>query len=275
MSPTYPTKVIYMLRNTALVFSFVTAIACGDSLASDEVSPSSEAKVPVAAAAAAVVAPAKTVTAPVAGAVSGVIKFKGEMPEAEAVDISSDPVCEGLHADGFAMATVRGEDGGLADVFIELTGVPDERYKAPDEAVVLDQVGCTYVPHVFGVMKKQDIKILNSDDTLHNIHPTPKVNREFNVGMPTQGMEITKSFKKAEEAVPFKCDVHVWMKAYCFVMEHPYFAVTDASGKFSLPTADLPDGEYGVKTWHETLGTKEGTVTVADGEATYDFTYER
>lgn len=265
-----------MLRNTALVLSFVTAIACGDSLASDEVSPSSEAKVPVAAAA--VAAPVASTTTPVAtavaGAVSGAIKFKGEMPAAEAVDISSDPVCEGLHADGFAMTSVRGENGGLADVFIELTGVPDERYKAPDEAVLLDQVGCTYVPHVFGVMKKQDIKILNSDDTLHNIHPTPKVNREFNVGMPTKGMEITKSFKKPEEALLFKCDVHVWMKAYCFVMEHPYFAVTDASGKFSIRTADLPDGEYGVKTWHETLGAKEGKVTVADGKATYDLTYE-
>lgn len=267
-----------MLRTSALVLSFVTALACGDSLASSKVSPTSKAKEPAAAPAAKVTtaktAPAKK-SAPAEGVVSGAIKFKGEMPAPEAVDISSDPVCEGLHADGFAMTTIRGENGGLADVFVELTGVPDERYKAPEEAVVLDQIGCTYVPHVFGVMKKQDIKILNSDDTLHNIHPTPKVNREFNVGMPTKGMEITKSFKKAEAAVHFKCDVHVWMTAYCFVMEHPYFAVTDASGKFSIPTTDLPDGEYGVKLWHETLGEKEGKVTVADGAATYDFTFER
>ena len=195
---------------------------------------------------------------------------------ATAVDISSDPVCDGLHADGLKVSTVRGNNGGLADVFVELTGVPDERRKAPKDPVVLDQVGCTYEPHVFGMMKKQDITIINSDDTLHNIHPTPKVNREFNVGMPTKGMEITKTFKKAEEALLFKCDVHTWMKAYCFVMEHPYYAVTDASGKFSIDTTDLPDGEYGVKTWHEheTLGTKEGKVTVADGKATYDFTYE-
>ena len=262
-----------MFRKFALAVSSVTFLACGDSLASDT------APVVEPAAAKAVVstvepaAPAAPV-ARVEGAVSGMIKFKGDMPDAPAVDISSDPVCDGLHPGGFAMATVRGEGGGLADVFVELTGVPDERYKAPKEPVVLDQVGCTYIPHVFGVMKKQDIEILNSDDTLHNIHPTPSVNREFNVGMPTKGMKITKSFKKAEGAFPVKCDVHPWMKAWCIVMEHPYFAVTGADGNFRIDTSDLPDGEYGVKMWHETLGTKEGKVTVASGAATYEFTFE-
>ncbi len=264
-----------MLRNTALAFSFLTAIACGDSLASDDVSATSETV--VAAASPAIVATAplnEPELAAAAGAVTGTIKLKGEIPAPEAVDVSSDPVCEGLSEGGFHMATVRGENGGLADVFVQLTGVPDERYKAPKDPVTLDQVGCEYKPHVFGMVKKQDIKIINSDDTLHNIHPTPSKNREFNVGMPNQGMTIEKTFKKAEEAVLFKCDVHTWMKAFCFVMEHPYFGVSDASGKFSIDTSDLPDGEYGVKLWHESLGEKEGKVSVADGKATYDFTYE-
>jgi len=261
-----------MLRNSALVLSFVTAIACGDSLASDDVA---VAETKVAAAAPAVVAPAKTpAAAPTAGAVSGTIKAKGDMPAPEQVDISSDPVCAGLHEGGLSHATVRGENGGLADVFVQLTGVPDEKYDTPETPVELDQHGCEYIPHIFGVMKKQDIKIINSDDTLHNIHPTPTVNREFNVGMPNKGMEITKSFKKAEDAVVFKCDVHTWMKAYCFVMDHPFFATTDASGAFHIDTTGLPDGEYGVKMWHESLGTKEGKVKVEGGAATYDMTWE-
>ena len=262
-----------MLRNTTLAFSFVTALACGDSFAAEGPLSSSESDAPAVAVAAAMVAGAAE-SAPTAGAVTGVIKLKGEIPAAVIVDVASDPVCAGLHADGIEMPTVRGASGGLADVFVQMTGVPDERYKAPEEAVILDQVGCTYEPHVFGMMKKQDLLIRNSDDTLHNIHPTPKVNREFNVGMPTKGMEITKTFKKPEEAIVFKCDVHVWMKAFCFVMEHPYFAVTDESGNFSISTADLPDGEYGVTTWHETLGSKEGKVTVTDGKGTFDVTYE-
>jgi len=252
---------MHALRNSALIVSFVTALS-GHALASDDAPISSETVAVVAAPAA-------------EDGVAGMIKLKGDAPAPEKVDISSDPVCDGLHPDGFKPAVIRGSGGGLADVFVQLTdGVPDERRKAPKEPVVLDQVGCTYIPHVFGMMKKQDLKILNSDDTLHNIHPSPKVNREFNVGMPNKGMEITQTFKKAEDAVVIKCDVHPWMTAYAFVLEHPYYGVTDEKGKFHIDTTDLEDGEYGVKLWHESLGTKEGKLTLAEGKASYEFTFE-
>ena len=139
----------------------------------------------------------------------------------------------------------------------------------------LDQRGCKYYPHVFGVMKKQDIEILNSDATLHNIHAVPKKNKEFNRGMPTKGMKIEAKFKKAEEAIVIKCDVHPWMKCYAFCMEHPYYATTDENGAFTLNAKDLPDGEYGVKLWHETLGEAKGTVTVSGGAATFDHTWAK
>lgn len=204
-----------------------------------------------------------------AGAVKGKVKFSGEAPAPKKVDMASDPFCEGAHEGGFSRSRVTGTDGGLLDVFVELTGVPDERYKV-EEPVVLDQVGCTYKPHVFGVVKKQPIKIINSDDTLHNIHAVPRSNKEFNVGMPNKGMEIEKEFKKAEPAIHIKCDVHPWMAAICFSMEHPYFAVTAADGTFSIDTTDLPDGDYGVKIWHEVLGEAEGKVTVKDGAGTVE-----
>jgi len=263
-----------MIRQSVLAISFATILACSESSAADTTAVAAPAAPKAAAmetpaAAAAVAKPA------VAGRVSGTIKFTGEAPAAEALDIASDPVCTGLHPSGLSRQLIHGEGGGLADVFVQLTGVPDGKYEAPSTPVVLDQVGCTYVPHVFGVMEKQDIKIVNSDDTLHNIHPTPAVNREFNVGMPTKGMEITKSFKKAEDAFPIKCDVHTWMKAWCVVMEHPYFAVSDAHGAFAIDTANLPDGEYGVKAWHESLGVKEGKVKVEGGAATFDLTFAK
>ena len=213
-------------------------------------------------------------------AVSGSIKFSGAAPEAAAVDLSPDPYCAEHHTDDTSAfvdpTAVRvGDDGGLADAFVQLTtGVPDEKYDAPEEPVVLDQVGCTYVPHVFGVMKKQDIEIRNSDATLHNVHPTPERNKEFNLAMPNKGDVRTKSFRKAEEAVQFKCDVHPWMTAYCFVMEHPYFATTDAEGNFSLPTEGLEDGDYGIKVWHSVLGTVEGKITIKDGAATLEMSFD-
>lgn len=263
------------LRNTALAVSFITAVACGESLASSSapvVEPAPVAVDEPASDPAVEPAPAAPKATPnPAGGVSGTVKFTGSAPAPERVEMDSDPNCVGMHPDGLKRSTVKvNAGGGLADVFVQLTGVPDERYKAPDEPVTLDQRGCTYEPHVFGIIKKQDIEIINSDATLHNIHAVPKSNKEFNVGMPNQGMRITKTFKKDEEAILIKCDVHTWMKSYCFSMEHPYFAVTNAEGKFRIDTSDLPDGEYGVKMWHESLGESTGKVTVKDGAATFD-----
>lgn len=222
-----------------------------------------------------VTTPADPTAEPVAvAAVTGKITFKGEDDDPKRLDLSSDPVCVDSHPDGlFDRTLVVSEDGGLADVFIQLTDVPDEKYRAPKEPVVLDQNGCRYYPFVFGVMERQEIEILNSDDTLHNVHAVPQKNKEFNNGMPTKGQRITKRFKRPEEAILIKCDVHPWMKAYCFVLEHPYYTTTDAEGAFQLPVDDLPDGEYGVKLWHPKLGEAEGKVTVKGGAGTFEHAY--
>ena len=221
---------------------------------------------------------AKAPAAPaMAGAIKGTIKFEGEAPAKPKVDLSPDPVCKELHgADGMAapVGIVVGAGGGLKDVFVQLTGVPESKREAPTEPVILDQKGCTYTPHVFGVMKKQPIKILNSDATLHNIHAQPKSNKEFNLAMPNKGEEREQEFKKAEDAIHIKCDVHPWMAAYCFVLEHPYFAVSGDDGSYSIKS-DLPDGEYGVKAWHETLGEQTGKVTVKGGSGTFDLTFKK
>jgi hypothetical protein len=64
--------------------------------------------------------------------------------------------------------------------------------------------------------------------------------------------------------VPFKCDVHGWMNAYVGVLTHPYYAVTDAGGTFTLK--GLPPGTYTIEAWHEKLGTMTQTVTVGAKE---------
>ena len=42
------------------------------------------------------------------------------------------------------------------------------------------------------------------------------------------------------------------MRAYVAVFDHPYFALTDAEGKFSL--SEVPPGVYVLEAWHERLG---------------------
>ena len=84
----------------------------------------------------------------------------------------------------------------------------------------------------------------------------------------------TRVFDNAEIPMKIKCDVHAWMKSHCFVMEHPFFGVTDLEGRYSIP--DLPPGTYTLRAWHERLGELDQEVTVtADGATPADFTYRR
>ena len=70
--------------------------------------------------------------------------------------------------------------------------------------------------------------------------------------------------------VPVKCNVHAWMNAYVGVLEHPFFAVTDGTGRFSI--AQLPAGTYTIEIWHERFGTQTQQVTVA-AKDTKDLTF--
>jgi hypothetical protein len=141
---------------------------------------------------------------------------------------------------------------------------------------VLDQKGCIYKPHVLGMVAGQELLIKNSDATLHNIHSMPKVNKEFNFAMPKVVKEKKSTFKKSEPA-PFyiKCDVHPWMKSWVLVSDHPYYAVTDAKGNFSID--GIPAGTYDIVCWQEKFKKNPltGTVTIGSGESTKDFTFKR
>ena len=179
--------------------------------------------------------------------------------------MNADPVCVKEGKGTTTEFVVAGADGGLQNVFVYVKdGLGGRTFQAPQQAVVLDQKGCHYRPHVFGVQVGQPLQIVNSDPTLHNIHAIPKANQEFNTGQPIQGMKFDHTFTAKEVMVPFKCDVHGWMNAYAGVLDHPFFATTDTSGKFELK--GLPPGDYTIEAWHEKLGTQEQKITVGAKE---------
>ena len=204
----------------------------------------------------------KRVDASTAGTIAGRVTFQGQAPAPAALKIDADPACT---ANGNTLtdeSLVVDGSGGLKNAFVYVKdGLADYAFDAPAAPVVLDQKGCKYEPHVFGVRVGQPIEILNSDATLHNVHAMPQRNGEFNQGMPLQGMKLKETFTAPEIGVPFKCDVHGWMASYAGIVAHPYFAVTDAAGRFSLP--NLPPGTYTLEVWHEKLGTRTQQITIA------------
>ena len=209
-----------------------------------------------------------------ATAVAGTVKLDGTPPVMQAIANINDVKCHAAHGDDpiTSERVLCGKDGGLQNVFITITNPPAGDYPAPEAPVILDQVGCMYTPHVVGVQVNQTLEVRNSDPTMHNVHRIARANGQAN-RMQIQGSKpLNQIFTKSEDRMRFKCDVHPWMNAFVFVIEHPFFAVTDANGAFSI--AGLPAGEYDVKAWHEHYKEQMGKVTVdANGAGTVSFTY--
>ena len=207
-----------------------------------------------------------------AGNLSGMVMVDGELPAAEEIMMNSDPVCAKA-ATNTMSSTFVGMNGHLGNVFVYVKeGLEGQSFPAASGTVTIDQQGCRYTPHVFGIRAGQTLVISNGDPTLHNIHATPTANDEFNMGQPIQGMTFERTFDNPEIMVPFKCDVHGWMNAYVGVVDHPYFATTAEDGMFDIST--LPPGDYVIEAWHEQLGTQTQNVTVATGQtAEVSFTF--
>jgi Carboxypeptidase regulatory-like domain len=203
----------------------------------------------------------------------GKISFAGTAPEAEKIKVSADPYCQKEHKDGLERKVVDVKDGGVKDVFVYVKSGITGTYPPPTDAVELDQTGCMYKPHIIALQVGQPLKIKNDDETLHNIHPRPAINSEFNIGQPRKGMESTRTFDKKEVMIPVGCDVHPWMRSYIAVLDHPFFAVTDEDGKYEIK--GLPPGDYEVEAVHEKLKSQTGKISVKDGEkATLDLSYK-
>jgi plastocyanin len=209
-----------------------------------------------------------------AGKITGKVTLEGTPPKQEAIQMAADPNCARLHTTPVTTEfVVVGDGGALANGFVYVKSGLSGKFEPPAEAVVLDQQGCTYHPHVFGIQAGQPLEILNSDETLHNIHAMPKKNKEFNIGQPVKGLKTQRTFEVEEVMVPFKCDVHKWMNSYAGVLSHPFFAVSGTDGTFTIE--GVPPGSYVVEVWHEQLGTKEMNVTVAEkatAEANFSYT---
>jgi len=240
--------------------TLVAACGGGTNQSQNSVPASSGAAAPAAAPAAPV-----TVDAANAGTVTGKVTFAGTPPAPTPIKSSSDPYCQKANP-GLATETeVVGKDGAVENVFVYVKdGLGNQTFPAPSEPVTLDQKGCHYTPHVMGIQVGQPLQIVNSDDTLHNVHGLPRANKEFNQGQPIQGMKMTHTFSTKEVMIPFKCDVHGWMNAWIGVLDHPFYAVTTADGTFSLK--GLPPGTYTIEAWHEKLGTQTQTITVGAKE---------
>ncbi len=201
------------------------------------------------------------------GTITGQVRLAGPAPQRPPLKVDKDvALCGATQPD---LTYVVGPDGALANAVVAIDDIARGKPVGKPEAF-LDQKGCRFSPRVLAVPKGTRLEIRSSDPTLHNTHVQRAGKTVFNVALPLQDMKVTKKLKEAG-VHEIGCDVHSFMKAWAFVSEHPYVAVTDEKGRFQL--GDVPPGTYRLRVWHEAAGEKQvADVTVpAGGTAKVDF----
>jgi hypothetical protein len=143
---------------------------------------------------------------------------------------------------------ILGPQGGVANAVVYLKDIKaGKALDLPEQRRHLDQKRCRYVPHILLVPQNGTIDMMSSDATLHTIHMDGAAT--FNLPFPFPG-KVSSRTVQTEGLVNVRCNGgHVWMNAEMFVVPHPYYAVTDESGRFELNR--VPPGTYEIVAWHE------------------------
>jgi plastocyanin len=198
------------------------------------------------------------------GTIAGKASYTGTAPKPRAIDMSDDPNCvqhKGSKASDESVVT--GGDHGLGNVVVYVSvGAPEEG-QIPGPAVTFEQKGCRYVPHVVVLHTGQEVTVVNHDQTLHNVHPAARANRQWNKSQPQGAPPIAEKFDNPE-FIAVKCNVHPWMRGYFAVIKTSHYDLTSKDGEFRLP--DLLPGKYTITAWHEDYGTQAVDVTISANE---------
>lgn len=158
---------------------------------------------------------------------------------------------------------------GLANVFVYLKDSPPrihpDRIAPPKEPAVLMVQNCRFFPHALVMRAGQTLDMrAQQGEIAHTTHFTMLAN--FHPLALLQDTNRWTPSKPESLPVPVRCDIHPWMRTNVLIKDHPYTAVTDATGRFEIK--DLPTGEQTFRVWHERPGyvVREWKVTIAAGK---------
>lgn len=207
---------------------------------------------------------------------SGRVIYRGTPPARRPINMSKDAKCIELHGDKPVLDEdlIVSSGGGLKNAFVRVVRAPKMDYPMPEKPAMLDQKDCMFRPRVQGVRVGQKLLVGNGDPVTHNVRSFPTLNPAFNFGQPPDTDPRERVFERAEREIEVQCDFHLWMHAYIFVMDHPFFSVSEEDGAYAIN--GLPPGNYTLETWHEKFGRQRKTVDVgSDDVVDVNFTFPR
>ena len=128
-----------------------------------------------------------------------------------------------------------------------------------------------------GYENSEDILIQNTDPIRHEIATyelgVSLANQITNKPVDSMTSQVRSAYvRKDVDQFVMKCNLHPFLQTRAFMVDNPYYTVTDKDGHFSIE--DIPPGTYDVVAWHPFIPTRKGTVKIdAEGEATINFEF--
>lgn len=196
-----------------------------------------------------------------AGTITGEVKFVDSPPKLLSTKVTKDQdYCgETLPNETYLIDA----NGGLKNVVLFIESPPSGKPVDPQKENLLYNDGCRYAPRVLALQKGERLRVRSHDPKLHIPHGYLGERTVFNLSLPFKNTTIDATAKIREVGImKVVCDTHAWMLGFVHVFDHPFFAVTNEQGVFSI--SDLPSGSYVLKAWHEDGGIRTQEITIPD-----------
>jgi len=195
--------------------------------------------------------------------IKGTIRYVGAPIEKKKTAVTIDQYICGKEKDPEDL--LLSSNNGIRNAVVSLQNVPSGAKRDWNfPAAKMDQKQCSFIPRVVIVPAGGTVEFLNSDRLLHNVRSAGKENPPFNRAQP-HARSISFAFKQPE-LLRVDCDLHSWMRGWVVVAEHPFYALTNEQGEFTLE--NVPRGKYTLQVWQESLGNVTQEVVVGDKGAT-------
>lgn len=206
--------------------------------------------------------------------VRGSVTVTGTVPAPKEFDLRRYPdheFCSTL-SDGRGYRRLREvtfrPDGSLQDVVVAVQGVEHGKPFPFTEAEVEADL-CRFLPFVTVINDTRQVTVSNRDPVPHDIQglasdQTGGGMAFYRPSLEASGTTELVNLGKGQQVFTMHCSLHPYMQSWGYAVDNPYFAVTDATGSFSIE--DLPPGTYRLKAWHPILGTQEQELTVTANE---------
>lgn len=218
--------------------------------------------------------------------ISGSIDFLGVPPAPIRFEVKKNPEVCGAER---SLTKVEVNNNHLKGAVVLLRGVPqgkpfeaknfraerpndgEFRYAEGDKlSLTVQTKSCNFGPYT-GVLTSQDlVRVGNQDSIKHVLHSYAVRGRKASILRSVHNrdifpgseieVEFTQKHLKNSSAVVITCDRHDFMENRFYVVDNPYFSISDQNGHYTID--QIPPGSYELVVWHPVLGEKKHEIMV-------------